>query len=147
MSVFGKKETSTPSNPKAMNQLGQGTIINGEINSDADIRIDGIVKGNVISKGKIVLGASGQIDGDIRSENAYLEGRVNGRVEVSDLLILCKTSFINGDIVIKKLVVEEGAKFNGKCTMGIQVSRQNTDNGENAMTNTTNTVRPIAKAM
>ena len=110
MSMFGKKETTSVANPKAMNQLGAGTVINGEINSDADIRIDGTVRGNVISKGKIVLGATGLIDGDIRSENAYLEGRVNGKVEVADLLILTKTSYINGDIMIKKLVVEEGAK-------------------------------------
>jgi cytoskeletal protein CcmA (bactofilin family) len=145
--MFGKKETGAVSNPKAMNQLGQGTVITGEITSDADIRIDGTVRGNVVSKGKIVLGASGQIDGDIRSENAYLEGRVNGKVEVGDLLILSKTAFINGDIVIKKLVVEEGAKFNGKCTMGIQVSRQTTNDGENSLTSNINTVRPIAKAV
>ena len=143
MSVFGKKEV-TAVNPKAMNQLGQGTIIEGEINSDADIRIDGRVRGNVTSKGKIVLGATGIIDGDIRSENAYLEGRVTGRVEVADLLILSKNSFVNGDIVIKKLVVEEGAKFNGKCTMGVQVSRQT--EGDNSISST-NTVRPIAKAV
>ena len=143
MSVFGKKEVTTV-NPKAMNQLGQGTVIEGEINSDADIRIDGRVRGNVTSKGKIVLGATGIIDGDIRSENAYLEGRVTGRVEVADLLILSKNSFVNGDIVIKKLVVEEGAKFNGKCTMGVQVSRQT--EGDNSISST-NTVRPIAKAV
>ena len=143
MSVFGKKEV-TAVNPKAMNQLGQGTIIEGEINSDADIRIDGRVRGNVTSKGKIVLGATGIIDGDIRSENAYLEGRVTGRVEVADLLILSKNSFVNGDIVIKKLVVEEGAKFNGKCTMGVQVSRQT--EGDNSISSTNN-VRPIAKAV
>lgn len=141
--MFVKKETST-SAPKAMNQLGQGTIIEGEINSDADIRIDGTVRGNLTSKGKVVLGTTGTIDGDIRSENAYIEGRVNGRVEVADLLILSKTAFVNGDIIIKKLVVEEGAKFNGKCTMGIQVSRQN-DN-ETPVSNT-NTVRAINKAV
>jgi cytoskeletal protein CcmA (bactofilin family) len=143
MSVFGKKE-ATVVNPKAMNQLGQGTVIEGEINSDADIRIDGRVRGNVISKGKIVLGATGLIEGDIRSENAYLEGRVNGRVEVSDLLILSKTSFVNGDIVIKKLVVEEGAKFNGKCTMGVQVSRQG--EGDNEVSSTSN-VRAMGQAV
>ena len=146
MSMFGKKESTSLPNPKAMNQLGQGTVIEGEINSDADIRIDGTVRGNVISKGKIVLGASGLIDGDIRSENAYLEGRVNGKVEVADLLILSKTSFVNGDIMIKKLVVEEGAKFNGKCTMGIQVSRQQPESNTTVSSNT-NTVRPISKAV
>jgi cytoskeletal protein CcmA (bactofilin family) len=146
MSMF-KKENSGPANPKAMNQLGQGTVINGEINSDADIRIDGTVHGNVISKGKIVLGATGMINGDIRSENAYLEGRVTGKVEVADLLILSKTSFINGDIMIKKLVVEEGAKFNGKCTMGVQVSRQQTDGNNASISSDTNNVRPISKAV
>jgi cytoskeletal protein CcmA (bactofilin family) len=146
MSMFGKKEVSSAPNPKAMNQLGQGTVIDGEINSDADIRIDGTVRGNVISKGKIVLGASGLIDGDIRSENAYLEGRVNGKVEVADLQILSKSSFVNGDIMIKKLVVEEGAKFNGKCTMGVQVSRQQTEANDMVSSNTNN-VRPIGKAI
>jgi len=146
MSMFGKKETTSVANPKAMNQLGQGTVINGEINSDADIRIDGTVRGNVVSKGKIVLGATGLIDGDIRSENAYLEGRVNGKVEVADLLILTKTSYINGDIMIKKLVVEEGAKFNGKCTMGVQISRQQTE-GNAGISSDTNNVRAISKAI
>jgi cytoskeletal protein CcmA (bactofilin family) len=145
MAMFEKKEVSSVSNPKAMNQLGQGTIINGEINSDADIRIDGTVHGNVISKGKIVLGATGVIEGDIRSENAYVEGRVSGNVTVSDLLILSKTSFINGDIMIKKLVVEEGAKFNGKCTMGAQSSRLQSDISSNSVTS--NNVRPIVKAV
>lgn len=142
MAMFNKREENSASNPKSMNQLGPGTTIIGEINSDSDIRIEGTVKGNVMSKGKIVLGESGLIDGDIRSENAYLEGRINGRVEVSDLLILSKTAFINGDIVIKKLVVEEGAKFNGKCTMGVQISRHNSD--EEGMSNS---VRPISKAI
>ena len=147
MAMFEKKEASSVSNPKAMNQLGQGTVINGEINSDADIRIDGIVRGNVVSKGKIVLGSTGVIEGDIRSENAYLEGRVNGNVEVNDLLILSKTSFVNGDIIIKKLVVEEGAKFNGKCTMGAQASRIQTDITSKSANTNANVVRPIVKAV
>jgi cytoskeletal protein CcmA (bactofilin family) len=147
MAMFDKKEVSAVSNPKAMNQLGQGTVINGEINSDADIRIDGMVRGNVISKGKIVLGATGVIEGDIHSENAYLEGRVSGNVEVTDLLILSKTSFVNGDISIKKLVVEEGAKFNGKCTMGTQASRLHTDVSSKSAHANTNVVRPVVKAV
>ena len=144
MSMFGKAQNN-PVNPKAMNQLGQGTVIDGEINSDADIRIDGRVRGNVISKGKLVLGANGVIEGDVRSENAYIEGRVNGKVEIADLLILSKSALVNGDIIIKKLVVEEGAKFNGKCTMGVQISRQS--EVDNSGSNNTNTVRAIGKAI
>ncbi|MFN8277139.1 MAG: polymer-forming cytoskeletal protein [Chitinophagales bacterium] len=135
--MFGKNE-KTAASPKAMNQLGAGTVISGDLNSDADIRIDGKINGNVTTKGKLVLGSSGQIEGDVRCENGYIEGRINGRVEASELLILNKTALINGDLVIKKLVVEEGAKFNGKCTMGVQINRNE---------ETTSPARTISKAV
>ena len=122
MSVFGKKEEST-ANPKSMNQLGQGTVISGDVRSDSDIRIDGKVNGNVFTKAKLVLGSSAVIEGKVNCANAYIEGTVNGNIEAGELLILSKTAFVSGDIIIKKLVVEEGAKFNGRCTMGIQVIR------------------------
>jgi len=139
MSVFSKKEN--PVNPKAMNQLGQGTIIEGDISSDADIRIDGKVKGNVTTKGKLVLGSVGIIEGDVFCLNGYVEGKINGKIESGDLLILSKTALVNGDIIIKKLVVEEGAKFNGKCVMGVQVSRNSELDKE------ATSVRAIQKAM
>jgi cytoskeletal protein CcmA (bactofilin family) len=139
MSVFSKKDA--PVNPKAMNQLGQGTVIEGDISSDADIRIDGRIKGNVTTKGKLVLGSAGIIEGDVFCLNAYVEGRINGKIESGDLLILSKSALVNGDIIIKKLVVEEGAKFNGKCVMGVQVSRNNESQTE------ASSVRAIQKAM
>lgn len=138
MSMFGKKEEGS-SNPKSMNQLGAGTSIVGNIESDADIRIDGKLHGNVYTKGKLVLGANATIEGDATCVNGYIEGKINGKIECSDLLILAKTSFVSGDIVIKKLVVEEGAKFNGRCTMGVQVAR-NTDGVE------TTTVKSMKQA-
>ncbi len=115
--MFNKKDDK-PAGPNAMNQFGQGTTINGDVSTEGDIRIDGKVTGNVTSKAKVVLGATGVVEGDIICQNAYIDGRVNGTIEVSELLLLSKTSHINGDIKIKKLVVEEGAKFNGKCSMG-----------------------------
>lgn len=124
--MFGKKDVDNSSvNPKSMNQLGQGTTINGFMDSESDIRVDGKIKGNVNTKSKLVLGATGVIEGDVICQNGYIEGRINGKVEATELLILAKTALITGDIIIKKLVVEEGAKFNGKCTMGISVSRNN----------------------
>jgi cytoskeletal protein CcmA (bactofilin family) len=133
MSVFGKKDESTISASKSMNQLGQGTTIVGNLQSDSDIRIDGKVQGNLSTKGRLVLGVNGVIDGDVICNNGFIEGKINGKVECIDLLVLSKTAFISGDIMIKKLVVEEGAKFNGRCTMGIQVSRQSSDNVDSAM--------------
>ncbi|MFM2306569.1 MAG: hypothetical protein RLZZ367_1238 [Bacteroidota bacterium] len=103
---------------RVMNQLGQGTVLNGDLSTEGDIRIDGKIIGNVTSKAKTVVGATGVIQGNVFCQNAYVDGTVNGNIEVSELLILSKTAHVTGDIKIKKLVVEEGAKFNGKCSMG-----------------------------
>jgi cytoskeletal protein CcmA (bactofilin family) len=109
---------------KAMTMLGQGTLIEGNVNSDGDIRIDGEVKGTLVSKSKVVVGVTGSVEGDIHCQNATVEGKVNGNIFVADLLILTKSAMVNGDIQLKKLVVEEGARFTGKCSMGnLQVSK------------------------
>jgi cytoskeletal protein CcmA (bactofilin family) len=120
--MFNKKEQK-PAGPNAMNQFGQGTIINGDVVADGDMRIDGKITGSVTSKSKVVLGSTGSIEGDINCQNAYIDGRVNGTIEVSELLILSKTAHVTGDIKMRKLVVEDGAKFNGKCSMGLTVAR------------------------
>lgn len=117
--MFGKKENSEVStiNPKSMNQLSPTTAIRGELVSESDIRIDGKITGNVTTKSKLVLGAQGVIEGNVICQNAYIEGKISGNIETAELLILAKTAVINGDLNLKKLVVEEGAKFNGKCSM------------------------------
>lgn len=113
---FPKKEAIAT--PNSMNQFGAGTVLSGDLTSDSDIRIDGRVIGNVTTKAKLVVGASGIVDGNVICQNAYIEGRVNGKVAVTDLLVLRETAYVDGDISIKKLVVEDGATFNGRCVMG-----------------------------
>ncbi|MES2619291.1 MAG: polymer-forming cytoskeletal protein [Bacteroidota bacterium] len=124
--MFGKNKTEQANAAlRVMNQFGQGTTINGDVITDGDVRIDGKVTGNITSKAKVVIGTTAVIDGNILCQNAYIDGRVSGTIEVIDLLILSKTAFVAGDIKIKKMVVEEGAKFNGKCSMGMSVARNN----------------------
>ncbi len=123
--MFNKNKTEEANAAlRAMNQFGQGTVLNGDITTEGDIRIDGQVNGNVTSKNKAVIGATGVVDGDIYCLNAYIDGRVNGNIEVGELLILSKTAHVTGDIKIKRLVVEEGAKFNGRCAMGNSATRE-----------------------
>src|SRR6218665_3808420 len=98
MSMFSKKREASITSPNSMNQLGVGTLLTGDLKSDADIRIDGKIKGSVSTKGKLVVGASGFIDGNIICQNAYIEGRVNGKVTAAELLILAETAYIDGDI-------------------------------------------------
>lgn len=103
------------------NTIGKGTVLEGNIETYGNIRIEGKVIGNVKSKSKIALGNSSNIQGNIVAQNADIEGEVKGKIEISELLILKATAIINGEIITGKLVVEPGAVFNGTCRMGAAV--------------------------
>ncbi len=101
------------------NIIGKGTMVEGNIETFGNIRIEGKVKGSVKSKSKIALGQSSFVEGNIVAQNAEISGEVSGIVEVSDQLILRPSAIINGDIITNKLIVESGAAFNGGCKMGV----------------------------
>jgi len=103
------------------NTIGKGTVLEGNIETYGNIRIEGKVIGNVKSKSKVALGNSSNIQGNITAQNADIEGEVKGKIEISELLVLKATAIIHGDIVTGKLVVEPGAVFNGSCKMGAAV--------------------------
>lgn len=115
-----KPMTTTTASQSAVNIIGAGTQIEGEIRSENDIRVDGKVKGTVTSKSKIAVGTTGIVDGDLVCENGDISGKVFGKVEVSDMLFLKSTGYLEGDIVTGKLVVEAGARFTGSCKMGVK---------------------------
>ena len=120
--MIGKKEKVAQSAGGALNVLGEGTTIEGNLTSTGDLRIDGIVNGNVETKGKCVLGLSGKIVGNIHAKSCDISGKVDGNVKVADLLLVKSSGKINGDINTAKIVVENGGEFNGSCTMGNAVS-------------------------
>lgn len=103
------------------NTIGKGTVLEGNIETYGNIRIEGKVIGNIKSKSKIALGNSSHVDGNIIAQNADVEGEVKGRIEISEMLILKATAVVHGDIITGKLVVEPGAVFNGSCKMGASV--------------------------
>jgi cytoskeletal protein CcmA (bactofilin family) len=100
-----------------INLIGTGTIIDGNIVSNGDIRIDGSLKGNLSTKGKVIVGDTGKISGEINCKNFEVEGSVDGKVNVTELLSLRAKSKIIGDITTSKLAIEPGAIFTGKCDM------------------------------
>jgi cytoskeletal protein CcmA (bactofilin family) len=101
----------------SINIIGFGTIITGDVNSNGDIRIDGSLTGNLITKGKVVIGETGKIKGEIRCKNSDIAGEIEGKIFVSELLSLKATSKIFGDIQAAKLSIEPGCKFTGYCNM------------------------------
>jgi cytoskeletal protein CcmA (bactofilin family) len=98
--------------------ISAGTTLKGDINSNHDLRIDGNVIGNVSSTAKIVIGASGTVEGDISGNQADIVGKVSGNIKTKDLLQLRGDCVVNGNVQAGKLQVEPTAIFNGQCHMG-----------------------------
>jgi len=99
------------------NRIVEGTTIIGDIDSPADFRLDGQLVGNFQSIGKIVIGPAGSIKGNINCVNADIEGKFEGKIQVSELLNLKATANVLGEVICGKLSVEPGAFFNATCVM------------------------------
>ena len=110
--------TNNLNSPEKLNRIVEGTSIEGEIISEGNIRIDGKVKGTVSTKGRLVIGPKGNIEGDIICSNADIEGNLIGTIKVNEWLTVKSTAKLQGDIVTSKLAIEPGAVFGGTCSMG-----------------------------
>ncbi len=100
-----------------INLIGVGTDIKGDIESSGDMRFDGSLQGNLKTKGKVVIGSTGVVKGEISCKNSDVEGKVEGKIHVQELLSLKSTSVLIGDIIARRLAIEPGAKFTGHCNM------------------------------
>ena len=114
--------TETPS----VNIIGNGTDINGNIKTNGDLRIDGFIKGTIQATGKVVVGSTGKVEGEISCQNADISGDVKAHIKVTELLSLKASAIVSGDIFTNKLAIEPGAVFTGACKMG----NQNNYNGK-----------------
>lgn len=108
--------------------ISAGTTLKGDIQSNSDLRIDGTIIGNVTSSSKIVIGATGTVEGDISGTQADIVGKVSGNVKTKDLLQLRGDCIVNGNVYAGKLQVEPTATFNGQCHMGNVVEMATTTN-------------------
>ncbi len=117
--MFGKgmAKNSNSENP-SVNIIGAGTVIEGDITTNGDMRIDGSLTGSINVKGKLVVGPSGTIEGEIICQNADISGTIKGKIGVAELLALKSSSKLTGDIITNKIAIEPGAAFSGSCSMG-----------------------------
>lgn len=116
----------------SINVIGEGTVIEGNLNSKGDIRIDGKVKGVLNSNSKVVLGNSGMIEGDVFAKSADISGHVKGNINIKETLYLKASARVFGDIQTGKLVIESGSEFNGKCAMNaenVAIGKESSGNG------------------
>ena len=110
-------KAALPSGENALNSLVRGTVTEGNVIAESDIRVDGIIKGTLRCSAKVIIGPSGFIDGEVTCENAMIEGKFNGNLRVNELLSVKEVAEITGDVVAGKLTIAAGAIFNVVCKM------------------------------
>tara|TARA_B100000508_G_C11425660_1_gene260674 strand:+ start:633 stop:1061 length:429 start_codon:yes stop_codon:yes gene_type:complete len=116
----------------SINIIRSGTSINGDIDCEGDIRIDGKLFGNLKSEGKVVVGEHGVVEGTIECAYATISGGVKANITVNELLSLKSTANLVGEIITNKLQIEPGANFSGNCKMGAVI--KGIDNSKNDRT-------------
>ena len=104
-------------NVNSISRISAGTVIKGEIDSPYDIRTDGTFDGKVASKGRVVIGESAHVKGNVICENVDLWGKMEGDLYVKDTLSLMEGCTMEGNLNVKRLSVELGSTFNGNCRM------------------------------
>lgn len=100
------------------NKISEGTHLVGDIKSEGGFRLEGTVDGNLTTPAKVVIGKTGSLKGALQCENADIEGKVTGTLNITGTLTLRGSAVIEGEVHANKLAVEPGATFNASCTMG-----------------------------
>lgn len=114
--MFSRKDAA-PAPSGMHNVLSSGTVLTGNLVTQDDIRIDGVIEGNIISQGKIIIGNNGHVSGDVECVNLDLLGKVTGNISCQDTVILRATGNLIGDMTTQVVEIEPGARFTGSCKM------------------------------
>ncbi|WP_435675521.1 bactofilin family protein [Polaribacter sp.] len=129
--MFSSKEKNTDrKRVMERNVIAKNTSLVGDIKSEGDFRIDGTLEGTLTTLGRVIIGVGGFVKGNVVSENAEIEGRFSGQLQVSNTLTVKSGAHITGDVTIGKLSVEPGAIFNATCAMKGAVKELNQQNAK-----------------
>ena len=120
--MIGSRNRSTGANnnmDNGINRIVEGTVIEGVIKSESNLRIDGEFTGELITKGRLVVGPKGKVQGTVHCLCCDVEGTLEGEITVLELLAMKATSTVQGDLYYGQLSVEAGAKALGTFRMGV----------------------------
>lgn len=117
--MFSKDKSNTAEKfaPGNATLISAGTVLQGDLKSETDLRIDGTIHGNVTSGAKIIVGPEGLVEGTLQGSQADVSGKVLGNINVKDLASLRARSNVQGNITALSLQIEAGALFNGQSIM------------------------------
>lgn len=105
-----------------INLVGKGTVFEGTVQAESDVRASGKIVGTLQVQGKAMIAEEGAVEGEIIASNADIAGHVQGEIDVEERLVLKSTAQVDGTINTDRLVVEDGAEFTGECTMSAPAS-------------------------
>lgn len=118
------KQVNGSSGPQQVNMVAEGTVFEGTLRADSDVRVSGRIEGKVIVEGRVIVAQEGSIDGELESTSADVAGEVKGALNIKERLVLRSSARIDGNIRTARLIVEEGATFDGDCEMGGQTRKK-----------------------
>jgi cytoskeletal protein CcmA (bactofilin family) len=108
--------------------ISSGMKVEGKVSSSGSIRLDGTVQGDIDCQGNVTIGEQGKVYGKVDGLSITIGGKVEGEIKAKEKLILESKANLKGDIFTKILVVESGARFDGKSNMGGSSSSENSTN-------------------
>lgn len=100
-----------------LNLISAGTVFEGKLKTPGSIRIDGKIVGEVVATNALTIGQTGDVDGNVSARNVTIGGKIDGLIVALDKLVFESKAVVRGDIRASKLVIIEGAMFDGKCIM------------------------------
>ncbi len=116
--MLGKKKFDSFNTSGDLNTIiGKGSVIEGNLTVQSTLRVDGKVKGNITTSDSLVVGKEGDINGEVTVRNAIIGGKLRGKIHATGKVVFEANSVFNGEIKTGKLVIDEGARFEGVCSM------------------------------
>ena len=98
--------------------IAKGTTIEGKFTCTENVRLDGTINGQIKVEKRLVMGETGLVDGNIQATNCAVKGKIHGDIVVNEQLHLLETAFIDGNISATSMIVDEGARHNGRSSIG-----------------------------
>jgi cytoskeletal protein CcmA (bactofilin family) len=129
MAVFRSKPKPEPA-PAIHSLLGKDVLFKGEVHtSTRSFRVEGVVEGTIHSKGEVSIAPGGLVKGTIFAKHLVVTGRAEGTMKITDCLEIHGTGYVEGDVEVGSLVVDEGGTLQGVCVRKDQKAAKDETNG------------------
>jgi cytoskeletal protein CcmA (bactofilin family) len=126
MAMFTEKQHGGPESDAGLSIIGTGMRVEGDITADGVVKVEGIIVGTVRAGRQVLVAKGGLVEGDIVSREAIIGGEVRGGIQATERVELQGTSVVHGNIVTRRLFVQEGGEINGILRMGADAEQNET---------------------